>query len=297
MNSFAQDLKQSFKSYGVVQRLIVINVAIFLLMYVGDGLLRLFNIFNEPISTFARNWFALPAAPFTFITRPWSLITYQFLHGGIFHILFNMLWLFFMGRLFAEYLGEKKLLAIYFWGGIAGAVFFMLAYNVFPFFSDALPFATVVGASASVLAISVACATLLPDYPVALFVPTFVVKLKYIALFQIAIDLLSVSGSNAGGSIAHLGGALFGFIFIKQLQKGNDLSAWLVKLIDSISGLFNKPKVKVVHKRQTMDEKFNASKKSKQQEVDQILDKISKSGYSSLTSHEKEILFKASKEQ
>lgn len=297
MNSVFEDLKQSFKRYGIVQRLIVINVAIFLLMYVGDGLLRLFNVLNDPIVNFTETWFALPAALGKLITRPWSLITYQFLHGGIFHILFNMLWLFFMGRLFSEYLGEKKLLAVYFLGGVVGAVFFMLAYNVFPFFNNHLPYAIVVGASASVLAISVACATLLPDYPVALFVPTFVVKLKYIALFQIAIDLLSVSGNNAGGSIAHLGGALFGFVFIKQLQKGNDLSAWLVKLIGAVSAPFNPSKVRVVHKRDNADERFNASKKSKQQEVDQILDKISKSGYSSLTSSEKEILFKASKEQ
>lgn len=297
MSSFAEDFKQSFKRYGVVQRLIVINVAIFLFMYVVDALLRLFNVFSEPIVTFAQTWFALPASIFKFITRPWSLLTYQFLHGGIFHILFNMLWLFFMGRLFAEYLGEKKLLAVYFLGGIAGAVFFMLAYNLFPYFKEVVPFAFVVGASASVLAISVACATLLPNYPVALFVPTFVVKLKYIVLFQIAVDMLSVSGSNAGGSIAHLGGALWGFIFIKQLQKGNDISAWFVRLINFLSGLFTYSKVKVVYKRETADEKFNAVKKSKQQEVDHILDKISKSGYSSLTSKEKEILFKASKEQ
>lgn len=297
MNSFAEDFKQSFKRYSVVQRLIVINVAIFLIMFVGDAFLRLLNIFSEPIVSFTQTWFALPASPAKFITRPWSLITYQFLHGGIFHILFNMLWLFFMGRLFAEYLGEKKLLAVYFMGGILGAVFFIIAYNLFPFFKDAAPFAFVVGASASVLAVSVACATLLPDYPVALFVPTFVLKLKYIALFQIAIDLLSVSGNNAGGSIAHLGGAFFGFIFIKQLQRGNDISAWLVKVIDTVATLFKPSKVKVVHKRQTVDEKFNTNKKNKQQEVDQILDKISKSGYSSLTSNEKEILFRASKEK
>lgn len=286
--------------YSTVQRLIVINVAIFLLMYVGDGLLRLFNGPNGFIEGFAMHWLSMPASVISFLKHPWAIITYQFLHNGPspFHILFNMLWLFFMGRLFTEYIGSKKMLAVYFSGGIAGALFFLIAYNVFPYFENTVSIAFVVGASASVLAISMACATLLPDYPVALFVPTLVVKLKYIALFQLAIDLLSISGSNAGGSIAHLGGALFGFVFIKQLQKGNDITKWVVVVIDFFEKLFSPTsKIKVVHKRRNADESYARSKKSKQDEVDKILDKISKSGYASLTAHEKEILFKASSEK
>ena len=202
MNSITDNIKASFKNYNTVQRLIVINVVVFLLVHVSDNVLRLFNFPSHYIINYFEDLFAVPASLSNLIERPWSLITYQFMHGGIFHILFNMLWLFFMGRLFTEYIGAKKMLAVYFMGGITGAVFFIAAYNLLPLFNTSIPIAIAIGASASVLAISMACATLLPDYPVALFVPTFVVKLKYIALFQLAVDLLSISGSNAGGSFS-----------------------------------------------------------------------------------------------
>jgi len=201
-----------------------------------------------------------------------------------------MIVFYWLGKLLTEYLGNEKLWATYILGGLTGAVFYLLAYNLFPAFSGTG--SQLMGASAGVIAVMVAAATLLPDYTVQLilFGP---VRLKYIALFSILLYAISIPDGNAGGNIAHLGGALFGFVMVKQLQKGNDITAWLVKLFTR-SG---KPKMKVVaNKRKTANEEaYNTEKKNHQEMIDQILDKISQSGYSSLSAEEKEILFKASK--
>lgn len=201
------------------------------------------------------------------------------------------------GKIFTEYLGQKKLTAVYFLGAISGAVLYILFFNVFPLFENVVDSSFALGASASVLAITIAAATLLPDYTIYLLL-IGPVKLKYIAGITVLLDLLSMSGGNAGGHIAHLGGALFGFIYIKQLKKGNDIAAWFIRITDFIQNKFSgKPKMKVAYskKQKTNDEEFLAAKKSNQEIIDQILDKISKSGYGSLTKEEKDLLFKVSK--
>lgn len=198
-----------------------------------------------------------------------------------------------MGRIFTEYLGEKKIFPVYLLGGIVGAGFFIIFYNLFPLFNREVNYAIALGASASVLAITVAIATLLPDYEVAVFLPQWRVKLKYIAIALFVMDLLSITGSNAGGNIAHIGGALFGFIYIRLLKKGHDLSLPLQQFFSRISGS-GKPKIKVVYRKGNNDEDYLSNKSNNQEIIDKILDKISRSGYASLSNEEKDILFKAS---
>lgn len=290
------NVKSNYKSLDMLQKIIVVNAIIYLFVNLGDVLLRLFNFPDGIISGFLTDWLAVPSSVKSLLYRPWTLITYSFYHENFLHILFNMLWLFFMGRLFTEYLGEKKLLPLYLVGGLCGSVLFIVFYNLFPLFSREVDIAVALGASASVLAITVAIATLLPDYEVGLFLPQWRVKLKYIAIALFVIDLLSITGNNAGGNIAHIGGAIFGFIYIKQLKNGRDLTGWLQRLIERITQK-KKPSIKVVYRKDASDESYHNKKANNQEAIDKILDKISRSGYASLTYEERDILFKASKNQ
>ena len=285
MNTFWQNISnKTFRSTSKLYLLIAINVAVFLAINVSSVLEQLFSQ-NELIKTYTYDYLALPSYLPKLLTRFWTPITYQFMHAGILHILFNMLWLFWMGQIFEEFLGNKRTIGLYLLGGLFGAAFFVVGYNVFPFFTngDAALSSSVVGASASVMAIIVGAATIVPNYTISLM---FIgpVKLKWLVIIYVAIDFLGVTGPNAGGQIAHLGGALFGFVYVKQLQKGND---WIA----SIAGLFKKrSKLKVVANNKNKD----AVSKPRQEDIDRILDKISKSGYENLTKQEKEILFRAS---
>ena len=291
MTSFSENIRSHIRISDSLQRLLILNVAVFLVVRIVNAISGLFlhPLLNfEDVSTF----FAIPADFSKLITKPWTLITYMFFHWDVMHIFFNMLWLYWMGKIFQEYLGNKKLVNTYLAGGFIGALFFIAAYNFFPLFSNSLHGAFALGASASVLAITVATATLLPEYPIQLLF-FGVVRLKWIAVITIFLDLINISGENAGGHIAHLGGAFYGFIYIRSLQKGTDLTAWLTRLFDRLSP---SKKMKVAHRQNKRDEDFNVTKKAKQEQMDDILDKISKSGYGSLTQEEKNFLFKMSKE-
>lgn len=286
MNLF-QEIKYNYlQSNHAVKRIIAINVAVFLVLAVVNvfSFLLKSGISTQSFTTY----FTLPATLSVFLYKPWSLLTYMFLHDGFLHILFNMLWLFWMGNLLHEYLGNKRVYQSYFLGGIFGGLIYMLAYNVFPAFSEAKQTAYALGASAGVLSVVVSAATLLPNYEVRLL---FLgdVKLKWIALVSVVLDLISIPNGNAGGHIAHLGGALFGFLFIKYLYTNTVFD----KFFDKIGNLFSKKaKLKVHYKTTQKGDKVSLH--VTQQEVDLILDKISKSGYESLSKREKEILFKAS---
>ncbi|CAM3871418.1 rhomboid family intramembrane serine protease [Mucilaginibacter galii] len=287
MKSLWQDIRYKLLQSGSrINLLIGINVAVFLLINVPAVLLRLMG--NDMLANFANQYLALPAYLPTLAAHFWTPVSYMFMHADIFHILFNMLWLFWMGQIFEEYLGNKRLVNLYLLGGLGGAALYILAFNVFPLFAASLPVSYVVGASASVMAIVVATATLLPNYTVyMMFLGP--VKLKWIAVFYVVIDFLSITGPNAGGEIAHLGGALLGFIYIKQLNRGNDLGS-------SVSNMFNqRPKVKVATQNKTYQQPGTSV--PRQEEIDHILDKISQSGYDSLNKHEKEVLFRASKHE
>jgi membrane associated rhomboid family serine protease len=295
------DFKSAFRRYnnGHIQ-LIILNVAAYVVLGLVMVLLTIPGY--EDIWFKIHSQFAIPARFSEFITRPWTLFTYMFTHdlSGILHILFNMLVLYWFGRLFVEYLGSDKLVAVYILGGIAGAIAYLVAYNTIPYYAQrAQEFAiTMVGASASINAIVVATATLLPNYTFFLlfFGP---VKIKYIAGITVFLSVLGTVQSNAGGNIAHLGGALIGFIYMKQLQGGINWGAWITATMEWFKDLFKpKPAVKVSYRK----EDYTANKKGapgkpgvSQDELDAILDKISAGGYESLTKEEKEKLFNASK--
>ena len=292
MASIADEIRENFKRGDMMTRLIYINIGVFLIV----NILKVFGFFFKFDLSIAR-WFTVKADPGALLLQPWGLVTYMFLHEGFLHILFNMIWLFFGGRIFLEYMNEKKLLSVYLLGGLAGAALYILSYNLFPVFASQLPYSQALGASASVMAIFVAIAAFVPDYSVRLmFIGT--VKLKHIAIFYLLLDLLSIPNGNAGGHIAHLGGALFGFIYARQMQKGNHIAAGFEKFLDSFFTFFKpKPKMRTAYKAKTRSEsQYHEQKASRQAKLDAILDKISESGYDSLSKGEKDFLFQMNKE-
>ena len=229
--SLLDDLKYKLTQKNAVVRIIALNVLVYLVFGLAHVLFWLFQA-NDILSLVEKK-FVLYANLNNFIMQPWGIITYMFFHDGFFHILFNMLWLYWLGMLLHEYLGNTRVYQIYFVGGIFGGFLYMFSYNVFPVFSVSLNDSYALGASAGVLAIVAAAATLLPNYTVMLF-GIFPVQLRYIALFSVLIDLLNIPSNNAGGRIAHVGGALSGFLFIKYLYTNNDLT----NFIHSISTFF-----------------------------------------------------------
>ena len=212
-NSFITNLKENFRRGDIVTRLLYINIGVFLVVTLVNIVLTLFN---QPAG-FWTNYLEFPAWWERFIRQPWSLFTYMFMHAGILHILFNMLWLYWFGRLFLQFFSAKHLRGLYVLGGIVGGLMYMLAYNLFPYFAGAVYSSYLLGASASVLAIVIAVGVREPNYPIQLmFVGT--VKLKQVAIFMLLLDLLFMTSGNAGGHIAHLGGALAGWWFAAGLQ-------------------------------------------------------------------------------
>jgi membrane associated rhomboid family serine protease len=296
------EFKHAFQRHnnGHVQ-LIIINVVIFLAM----GILFVVAKISGTKEVFqpVYDQFTLPSAAMEFLTKPWTLITYAFAHHfdydagyvDIFHILFNMLVFYWFSRLFVEYLGSDKLVALYVLGALAGGGLYIGLSNTIPFFMER--YGSLVGASAAVYAVVVATAVLLPNYT---FYLLFLgpVKIKYIAGFYVVISFIGSVGGNAGGNVAHLGGALIGYLYLTQLQAGNDWGRWVTVTLEWIKNLFKaKPKVKVSYRKEK-DAPTPVRKSEKgytQDEIDAILDKISAAGYESLSKEEKEKLFNASK--
>ncbi|MBB6610859.1 rhomboid family intramembrane serine protease [Pontibacter sp. Tf4] len=300
--SILQDIKDTFRQpNNTLKQLILINVIVFVVLIV----LRLLLTFTVGQGAYflLMSFIELHSSPSVLLTRPWTLITYFFTHQGFLHIIFNMLNLYWFGQLVREYLGDKKLLSLYILGGVAGGVLYILTYNFIPYFEDRAANSVMIGASASVLAIVVGAATLLPNYTFNLLL-IGPVRIKYIALFLVILSMSGAVGDNAGGNIAHLGGALIGWLFIKQLQRGSDMGRPLHAFFDFFTGLFkSRSKLKVTHRRHTtFSGKTNGSAttpvgKPSQKEIDVILDKISSSGYESLSKEEKQKLFQASQKE
>ncbi|MFY0593349.1 rhomboid family intramembrane serine protease [Roseivirga sp.] len=306
MNSILDDFKLAFKTGNVLNQIIVINVVVFLFMGVLAVLLTLGGQ-AELYDQISLN-LMLPADPARFIYKPWTLITHFFFHQGFFHILFNMLWMYWFGKIITEYLGQNKLLGFYVWGGIGGGLFYLLIYNVLPFFESQVALSVLLGASAGVTAIVVGAATFQPNFTVQLIL-IGPVKLKYIAAASVAISFLQSTGTNAGGEIAHLGGALVGYFGMTQLQKGNDWSKPVVGFVLWVKSLFKpQSKIKVSYRSEKTQKKQATTKKAapkpkqkskeetSQAEIDAILDKISDKGYDALSKSEKQKLFNASKD-
>lgn len=284
-NNLFKDLKYKvFQSGNPVFLYIGINVLIFVAFTLINIPFFLSGKSGIVYDALIREYFGFPASFAKLPVRFYTFITYQFFHEGIWHILFNMLWLYWLGNIFLDFLKPRQFHFVYLGGGIAGALFFLLAYNIFPVFAAQVPAATVIGSSAAVMAVIVATATLLPDYSMRLMFFGDV-KLKYLALAYIVLDLIGIASTNAGGSFAHIGGAVLGFTYIKLLKSGTDWSSIFKR----------KPKLRVVKNdfgRQTAKKQ---TENVNQEEIDRILDKISKTGYDKLNKQEKETLFKASK--
>ena len=286
------NLAYQFKMANVVAKLIIINVAVFLLVYLGSFF---FSVAPQDLT----RWFFLTDDFKTILTHPWSLLTYSFLHFGFLHILFNMLWLYWFGQFVLNLFTGKRLLTIYLLGALFGGLLFVLSYNFFPVFAESRGY--LIGASGAVTALMVFIATYTPNAEVRIF--TFNIKLWHIALFLFLLDLVRIpSSGNAGGLMAHVGGAIFGFIYATQLAKGNDIGKWFENFMDWIANLFKPRKKKPFKKvhRTTQPawqrSKPKEAKSDHQKKVDGILDKIGKSGYESLTKEEKDFLFKAGKD-
>lgn len=289
--SITKELKYKLSRLSIAEKLIVINVFVFVINAMIPFLFQL----NK---NFISNWFQLPENFTVFIKQPWSIITYSFFHGDISHILFNMILLFFVGRIFLNLFSAKKFINVYFLGVILGGVFFLLSYNLFPAFLGVN--SVLVGASAGVMAILIFVCSYIPNQEVRVIF--FNVKLWHIGLFFVLLDLVRMTyGDNAGGHIAHLGGASLGYFYAKNLLNGRDIGSGFEKMSASIANLFKSDKkspLKTVHRnRQAKGNTTTAAKKSiHQKQIDDILDKISKSGYESLSKEEKDFLFKAGKE-
>jgi membrane associated rhomboid family serine protease len=262
--------------------LLGINIAIYLIL----GLINIFELLstkNNALSQTIESYLAVPSHLPTLLTHFYTPFTFIFLNRGVLTFIFDMLWFFWMGRIFEEYLGTKKLLAIYIFGGLGGALLFVLGYNIFPLFAEAKLHETVVGASGCVMAVVVGTATLLPDYTIfMMFIGA--VRLKWLVVVFVLLDVFFLIGPDPGEAFVHLGGALVGFTFIKQLQRGNDWGKPFENLFKP------RPKLKIAVKNS--GKITNA--KPRQDEIDRILDKISQTGYESLNKQEKETLFRAS---
>lgn len=289
------EIKESFREGSALTRLIYINLGVFLLF----GLVRVLFFLSGNGDTFQEwvlAWFALPADFGTLASRPWTLLTYMFLHFDFLHILFNLLWLYWMGQIFLGYFDQGKLITIYLLGGITGGLFYVAGYNSFPVFSGMVADSRLLGASASVIAIVTALALHAPNHTLHLM---FIgpVKMKYIALFSILMYVIGISSTNAGGNLAHLGGAFWGMIYILQLRSGIDPGKGISRLISGIIKPFiPKPNVKVSYRKPVDDLEYNRQKNQDKTRMNEILEKISKSGYDSLSKEEKEILFRMGKE-
>ena len=286
-NCIIEDFKNAWnKEKNALVKIILINVVVF----VSASFIEIFLTLSGAGDAFKLfiNKLMLPASFTTFITQPWSLISYFFLHLGFTHILWNMLFLYWFGKIIQDNIGNNAVISLYVLGGIIGGLSYMALFNIIPYYDNRISESLMLGASAGVFSIVAGSATLLPNYT---FYLLFLgpVRIKYIALFYILLSFLDVTGSNAGGEIAHLGGAMIGYLFIRQLQNGVNMGEGIINIIN----FFNKEKNKKTEENYspTEETKYDIS----QDEIDKILDKISESGYSSLSKNEKEKLFNASK--
>jgi membrane associated rhomboid family serine protease len=281
------EIKRTFKEGSVLTRLIYINLGVFLVIKIIGVFFYLAGR-----NLFLVEWLSVPSDLTMLAGRPWTPLTYMFLHAGFLHLLFNILGLYWFGKLFLYHFEGEKLWIVYLLGGISGAFLYVFAFNIFPAFVAVR--GLLLGASASVLAILTATAVYDPNREIHLF---FIGRfpLKYVAIFYVVLSVIGISASNPGGNLAHLGGAAFGWFYIYQLRRGRDTGSWLTSLANKMKNrLKSREKMKVTFHNQPPrdDYEYNRQKNMYQEEINRILDKIAQSGYDSLTKKEKEILFK-----
>ena len=301
------DFRSEFnKPNNTLVQLILVNVVVFLVLLLAKVGFAMSQ--HDAYYAVMLDQLTIPPTINAFLHRPWTLFTYFFTHQDVFHILFNMLYLYWFGRLIDEYLGNRRLVGLYMLGGLAGGILFLLMYNLVPFYKESAG-SPMLGASAAAFAVAVGAATLLPNYTFHLlfFGP---VKIKYIVFFFIVLSVAQSIGPNAGGNLAHLGGAVLGFLYIKLLQNGTDIGRPIYWIMAGWQNLTNpRPPIKVSYRQRSttstsqgnnatyvspLSSSASSISMPDQDEVDAILDKISKSGYESLTREEKQKLFRAS---
>ncbi|WP_299053142.1 rhomboid family intramembrane serine protease [uncultured Polaribacter sp.] len=282
--SFKNNLLSKYKNGSIVEKLIYINILVFVVTLLTSVFKDLFKVENN----FIVSWFALEDNLDSLILKPWSIVSYGFLHADFVHLLLNLITLYFIGNLFIEYFKQKQLITFYLVGTFFGGLVFLISHNYFPLFQGQN--STLVGASAGISAIFIGIATYIPNYQLKIRFIGFV-KLWYLALIWVVLDVLALSGSNAGGHFAHLGGALFGFLYVKKATD-NNTSIWET-FISFITP--KKTALKTVYKSKKKKQKSTKNTNLNQQQINTILDKISASGYDTLTKEEKEFLFKQGK--
>ncbi len=291
-----EDFKWQFrKGDNALIKIILINVFVFVIMHIIYVFCYMSNK-TDFYFTYVYSQFELPSPILKFVYKPWTIITYFFAHFhlDIFHIIFNMLGLYWFGTIVKEYVGSKKLINLYVLGGLSAGLFYLFIFNVLIKFANIPPSTTVIGASGAVMSVVVGAATLVPSYN--FFLPLIgSIRIIYIAGIYIFISFIGIVGSNSGGDVAHLGGALMGYIYAKQLRNGRDMGKWIIYLLEGFPGLFKrKSNLKVSYKNSGTPSPKTGNSTPDQKEIDDILDKISRSGYESLTKEEKQKLFKAS---
>lgn len=291
----------------MINKLLVINIAVYLILAVTGVIMSMMQM-DFLYNLLAQKYLGMPAGISSLITKIWTPLTYMFVHFEFWHLLGNMLWLFCMGRIFMTCFNNKQTLGVYILGGLSGALLYLLVYNIIPVFFAVRDYSVCVGASAAVTALVIATCVNSPNMEIRIF-GILPLTLKWLGIIYIVYDVLQLTGSNAGGHITHLGGAVFGYLFAVMIRKGKDLTSGVNNIIDKIVTLIpsrkakgRKAKMHVSYKNtetrtasEMSDEEFNMQKASDQQRIDEILDKISQSGYNNLTKEEKEFLFKMSK--
>lgn len=295
--NWKDNLRYKYNTASILEKFIAINIVMFILTFAFN---TIGFLMGSGGSNFLIKWLVFPKDLADLLFKPWSILTYAFLHAGIFHILSNMIVLYFSGQIFLNFFSAKKLVNYYILGAIFGALIFALSYNLFPAFQGTGK-SYLIGASASVMAILVGIATKIPNFQVRLmFLGNL--KLWWIAAALVVLDFIQIPLGNPGGHLAHLGGAAIGYLYTKQLEKGNDIGSWIESSISAISDFSfsskSNPKMKTVYKNKKKTEKKKVDQKDKnnQEKIDKILDKISSSGYGSLTKEEKDFLFRAGKD-
>jgi membrane associated rhomboid family serine protease len=289
------NIRNTFRHGTSLTRLIYINIAVFLILSLAA--IAGFLLDNPDIASKTFLLFAIPSSLKALLLKPWTLVTYMFTHKDFWHILFNMLWLYWFGRIFLEYLDQRKLVAVYLLGGLSGALVYVLSFNIFPAFAGVLNESVAIGASASVMAVVIAIAAYVPNYSIQLLL-LGKIKIKYMALAIFVLTSFMDFSVNSGGKLAHIGGALFGYLYTINLRHGHDIGKGLNRLIDFFVTMFKpRSKLKVTYKKPVSDYDYNKMKAEHQARINSILDKIAKGGYDSLTKEEKDLLFRESQKK
>ena len=295
MSDILDNIKRTFNKGNILMKFIFINVAVFVAIHAVGVIATLFRLESLNLIHFL----AVPSQLNILLIKFWTIFTYMFVHEGFMHILFNMLWLYWFGNIFLSYFNDRTLGSLYVIGGFAGALLYIIAFNTIPYYLHEVGHGVMIGASASVMAIVMAAAFYRKDASINLFLFGRV-KIIYIALIVFAIDFISLTSlENPGGHVAHIGGAIVGYLFANQYKKGKDFTLPISRFLDSIANLFKKRKHKgahkVVYKRTESDSDYNYRKTEESNKIDAILDKLKQSGYNSLSSEEKRQLFDAGK--